>query len=56
MDFMPSNKWAVDLVQSSDVCVHHCSGIITTASNALNFVIMSQYGLVLHLCVGSRGP
>lgn len=54
MDFMPSNKWAVDLVQSSDVSVH--SGIITTASNALNFVIMSQYGLVLHLHVGPRGP
>lgn len=41
MDFMPSNKWAVDLVQSSDVCVHHCGGIITAASNALDFV-MSQ--------------
>lgn len=41
MVFMPSDKWAVDLVQSSDVCVHHCSGIVTAAGSALDLVIIS---------------
>lgn len=38
---MPSNKWAVDPVQSSDVCVHHCSEIVTAAGSAVDLVIIS---------------